>query len=329
MATHTSSIDELLSTETSASKPIISEQKGHHPDSQHIAEQSYDISVQLETSQQSGNPGQLESDKPSSDSGRFDTKPSSDTGSLSLESAQDENQSATNSEKLVDEYGNDIPPPKTYTEEELNERINQRVRDRLARLERNTQPQVQPSVQQQQQAQKSGFKYNADSQETWQQQLESFVDQVADRREQRKAYEYQIQQEQRAQAEFEARFQSGMNRFKDFQDVVASQPLTDDMVKATRGMQDPAAFLYAASRRAPEELAKIAAMKDPYHQVAAMGKLEEKMKATKATTKAPKPLSRTNEDMVVETKSKREPTIEDLIAQSEAKRRAIMNSRRK
>ena len=70
-----------------------------------------------------------------------------------------------------DDYGNTKTPPRTYTEEEVNERINKAVRERLSRGDNTNQQPTQQQVVQQAQ----GFEYNPDSEESWEGQLEKFV----------------------------------------------------------------------------------------------------------------------------------------------------------
>ncbi len=224
----------------------------------------------------------------------------------------------------TDDYGNEKAAPKTYTEDEVNERINQAVRERLARAERNAQTETK-----QQPATQDGFEYDANSKDSWQVQLESFVKQTVGKMHQEQATQAQQAKEQKIQAEFEAKFQKGMSRFKDFTEVMSRQNITDAMVIATRGMDDPAAFMYAAVNRSPEEIKRIASIADPYAQMVEMGKLEERMRKTKSTTKAPRPLSRTREDSSIAHKSDREPSIEDLIAQSDRKRTNLMKMNRR
>lgn len=164
-------------------------------------------------------------------------------------------------EAETDDYGNEKAAPKTYTEDEVNERINQAVRERLARAERNAQAETK-----QQPATQDGFEYDADSKDSWQVQLESFVKQTVGKMHQEQATQAQQAKEQKIQAEFEAKFQKGMSRFKDFTEVMSRQNITDAMVIATRGMDDPAAFMYAAVNRSPEEIKRIANIADPYAQ---------------------------------------------------------------
>jgi hypothetical protein len=121
-----------------------------------------------------------------------------------------------------------------------------------------------------------------------------------------------------------------MGRFGDFHDVVGSQPVTDAMTLALRGVSDPAAFIYAASKRHPAELQRISQIKDPYSQIVEMGKLEERMKKQPVQTKAPRPIGRNTEDapMVTTKKKSTEPSIEELIAQSEKKKMSMMKQKR-
>jgi hypothetical protein len=249
-------------------------------------------------------------EQPSSDNGQFDRKPSTD----------------------IDEYGNERAASRTYTQEEADEYVNRIVRDRLARLEKNN-TQITPAQSQQAQQQVAqDFEYNSESQDSWQQQLEKFVENTYYKIGQRQHQQTEQMREQQRQVEFEDRFYRGASKFKDFREVLTSLnvEIPDTVTKATRAMKDPAAFLYAAAKRAPNELKEIARMEDGFAQVLALGKLEEKMKMTKPTTKAPKPVARTQEDShAPASKPKGEPTIEQMIAQSDAKRRALNEQRRR
>lgn len=227
--------------------------------------------------------------------------------------------------KVMDEYGNEKAPTKVYTEDEVNDRINSAIRDRLARMERNHSP--APTQQQAQQA-ASGFEYNAESKDTWQAQLESFVEQTVSKMSTKQAYQSLQAREQAAQAEFESKFTQGMGKFSDFKDVVGSQPISDDMVRAARTMKDPAAFFYAAAKRAPQDLQRIANLQDPYAQIAEIAKLEERMKQAKPNTAAPRPVSRVSGDADIPRSNKKEMTIEEMI-QADANRRLALQKKRK
>lgn len=200
-----------------------------------------------------------------------------------------------------DEYGNPIKKqePKTYTEDEVNERINRAVRERIERMERN-----KPTQEQKQQAEQAGFEYDKNADGDWQQQLKDFIantykeiTQKEQQDKQRQAQEQQMQREQAAMQEYEQKFSQGMQRFDDFIDVVGNKQLTDPMVLASRSMRDPAAFFYAAAKNHGAELDRISKLSDPYQQMTEIGRLEERMKKSKPTTKAPKPIGRVTGDM--------------------------------
>lgn len=293
MATQTSNIDDILLGHKTPLQP-------HTPESDAISDVDYDNEVPRETLTDSQS-GLQNEDNPLSDT----------------EYGLDEPKEEKKVEVQTDDYGNQKSAPKTYTEDEVNERINSAVRERLARAERNS---SQPTQQQVQQQAQQGFEYNAESNESWQQQLESFVEQTVSRMGQKQAQQAYQQRERDITTEFESRFQLGMSKFNDYKDVVGSQPITDAMLMAARSTKDPAAFIYAASKRAPQELKDISQMSDPYAQVAAMGRLEERLKQSKSGTKAPKPISRTQEDSSIPHKSDKQPSIEQLIAMDAAKR---------
>lgn len=238
-------------------------------------------------------------------------------------------QKTPDSETEIDDYGNEKlkQESKMYTEDEVNERINKAVRERLARLERNNTAQ-QPTAQQQEQAAQAGFEYDENSNLDWQQQLKQFIRQTTAEIQQETVQKQHQEKEQALQAEFEEKFHAGMSKFQDFRDVVGSQPITDAMTVATRAMKDPAAFLYAASKRHGNELQRIASLPDPYTQMVEMGRLEERMRKAKDVSKAPRPLGQTREDANVKTPSSKEPSIEDLIMMNDARRIKNMRSRR-
>jgi hypothetical protein len=214
-----------------------------------------------------------------------------------------------------DEYGNPIKKqePKTYTEDEVNERINRAVRERMDRMERN-----KPTQEQKQQAEQAGFEYDRNAEGNWQQQLKDFIahtykeiTQEEQQEKQRQAQEQQMQREQAAMQDYEQKFSQGMQRFDDFIEVVGNKQLTDPMVLASRSMRDPAAFFYAAAKNHSAELDRISKLSDPYQQMTEIGRLEERMKKSKPTSKAPKPISRVTGDM--SDRSDESRNIDDLI----------------
>lgn len=234
-----------------------------------------------------------------------------------VDSGAVEDEKPTNQE-AQDEYGNEVgaDESKMYTEEEVNERINKAVRERLSRLQKNetlTPDQAQHAQQ--------NFEYDPNADGDWKQQLRQFIKQTYQETIQEEQTQAQQLREQQAQAEFEEKFSRGMGKFKDFREVVAPQPITDAMTIATRAMNDPAAFLYAASKRHPEELQRISRIADPYAQILEIGRLEERMKKSKPTTNAPRPISPTTSDGSLSAhKDEKEPSIEELIAQADARK---------
>lgn len=237
--------------------------------------------------------------------------------------APDEEPSEAKTEVEKDDYGNEKTPEKTYTQQELNEQINRAVRERLARGNIAKAPEDSaPKTN-------KDFEYNPEADGDWQQQLEKFVEQTVTKMTSRKVQQQQDEQEQVAHEEFQTNFRQGMDRFNDFRDVVGAQPVTDAMTHALRGMGDPAAFIYAASKRQPAELSRISQIRDPYAQIVEMGKLEERMRKSSGGTQAPRPVSRTMEDSTMKAKEKsKEPSIEDLISRADKKRQAMYNQKR-
>lgn len=226
----------------------------------------------------------------------------------------------------TDEYGN----PKTveekkYTQAELDEYTNRIVRERLARIERNTPPPTQTQINQQAQ----GFEYNSNSEQTWEQQLESFVEKTVMNLSQKQNAQQQQAREEATLAAFESKFREGTTKFKDYHEVVANQPITDAMLMASRAMSDPAAFFYAAAKREAAELQRIASIPDPYVQVVEMGRLESKLKMSKPVSNTPKPMGKTRDDMPMGYGKEKQPSIDDLIAQNGAQRLARFNQQRR
>ncbi len=216
----------------------------------------------------------------------------------------------TSEESSKDEYGNEIAKAKTYTEEE----VQRMIRDRLSRGN-HAQSQQNNQVQE---AAKS-FQSDPNSEESWETQLEQFVEKTLDKVSSKQKQAQQQQYERQIQSEFEAKFNIGMGKYKDFSEVTAGKPITDSMMMAARSMENPAAFIYAASKNHPQELERIAKIADPYHQVAEIGRLEERMKKARAVSSAPKPPSKTVGDMTDKGSPKR--NIDDLIRRDAASRR--------
>lgn len=231
----------------------------------------------------------------------------------------------------LDEYGN------------KKERMSKGMKDRLDRKEKQFQREIEQRDRElqalRQQLQQQGaskevqqavkdFKYDPNEEVSWEQQLSDFVKHTVTNLQQDQQRQAREQQEQLAQREFTQKFQKGMERFSDFREVVGSQPMDDAMTLALRGMPDPTAFIYAASKRNPQELERISKLPDPYARMVEMGKLEERMRRTKPTTKAPRPLGRTREDATEKVKPKQKETSgDDLLAKADAKRLSTVRNR--
>jgi hypothetical protein len=184
----------------------------------------------------------------------------------------------------ADEYGNPVAKPKLYTEEE----VNRMMRERFSRS-RIPQDQQQMQMQQAQQAHKDGFTFDENSNDSWEVQLEKFVERtVTNISKKQQEAEWQ-QREAMKQQEFEDKFTTGMSKYQDFRDVVGSKPITNAMLMAIRNIENPAAFIYAASKQHPQEIERIAKL-DHYDQMVEMGRLEERMKKARTATKAAKPV---------------------------------------
>ena len=250
---------------------------------------------------------------------------------MSEQVEQEESDDNEEQQADTDDYGNEKAAPRTYTEDEVNERINKAVRERLSRFERNQQPQQEQQAYQQAKQQHQGFEYDENASGDWQQQLKDFIRTTYQEMGQEQQQQAIQRQEQAAQEEFAQKFHQGMERFNDFREVVSAQPVSDAMTMGLRGVNDPAAFIYAASKRQPEELRRISELSDPYRQMVEIGRLEERMRTNKKATKAPRPVSNTESDITSTTKAnnkKQEDDIDYLLAQND-KRRAANRLRRR
>ena len=238
----------------------------------------------------------------------------------------DENQTDAKVLKDVDDYGNEAP----LENEAIRERLSRQAKKYEAEIDSlRSQLANQGASREVQQAAKD-FEYDPDAKGDWQQQLASFVKQTVNSMSREQEETKYRQEEARVQTEFESKFSRSMNKFDDFKDVMMGLPfeITNPMTLATRAMDDPAAFLYAAAKRQPKELERISKLRDPYAQMTEIGKLEERMRRNKSTTNAPRPLGRTQDDAPSkEVKKSKEPSIEDLIRQSESKKLSKMRGR--
>ncbi len=294
-----SNIDDLLMGGNSAQQPMSPEEKSSE-------------TPEVEQEQE------LDPYEPEQDQEQ-DNEPDSDE-----ESSEDQEQKEDAPE--VDEYGNE------------KERMSKGLKDRLDRKEKQHQREIEQREREiealrQQMAQQGAnrevqqaakdFEYDPDAGGDWQQQLASFVKQTVNSMTREQEETKTRQQEAKVQSEFESKFRDGMSRFDDFTDVIQSLPceISNPMTLATRSMENPAAFLYAAAKRNPQELERISKIRDPYGQMMEMGKLEERMRKNKPATKAPRPLGRAPEDAMTKAADKKKETSgDDLLAKADAKR---------
>lgn len=231
------------------------------------------------------------------------------TDDNSHEDEPDDNSQAND----VDEYGNKVPKGKVYTEEEVQAMIRKRLK--LHHEEKQTQQPQQPQAQQQA---TESFEHDPTNEQPWEIQLENHIKQAVQKLETEKQEAAWQAEQQRAQADFEARFTGGMSKYADFNDVVAGKPITNGIMMAARSMADPAAFIYAAAKQQPAELERISKITDPYVLAAEVGRLEERMKKARTVSKAPKPPTKTKGD--VADKGAIRQSLDDLIRQ-DAKRK--------
>jgi hypothetical protein len=226
------------------------------------------------------------------------------------EAAAEDDQPASDSVAgPIDEYGNPVEKPKTYTEEE----VQRMIRDRLSRGRHAEQPQ-QPTQQQVQQATNEGFQADPNSDDAWEVQLEQFIEKTIEKKTARQAEAQWRQQEAARQAEFESKFSTGMNKYQDFHQVTAGKPITDSMMIATRNLENPAAFIYAACKMHPGEIERISRIPDSTAQMMEIGRLDANMrKQTSQVSSAAKPISSVKGDMPI--KQMEQPSLESRILQ--------------
>jgi len=223
----------------------------------------------------------------------------------------EKSEKAENKDNPIDEYGNPVEKPKMYTEEE----VNRMMRERFSRGKY-----AEQTPQQQQQVQKAAedFKADPDSAESWETQLEQFIDRTIEKKQRATAEEQWRQQQIAKQAEFESKFTQGMSKYADFhatlQPLADRGALPDSIMFATRALDNPAAFLYGAAKLHPQELERIAKIPDPYVQAAEVGRLHEKMVKTRnVNSSAARPIEPSKQDVPV--KQHNQPSLEDRIHQ--------------
>lgn len=259
-------------------------------------------------------------------------------------SADDSNDEEEKPEKKIDSQDEESNEEDEYGNKK--ERMSKGMKDRLDRKEKQHQREIEQRdrelMELRQQLQNQGaskevqqavkdFKYNPNNEEvSWEQQLSDFVKQTVNNMHSEEQQRSRQRQEEQVQREFHKKFTQGMDRFTDFREVVGAQPIDDAMTLSLRAMADPSAFIYAASKRHPQEIERISKLPDPYTRMVEMGKLEERMRRNKPTTKAPRPLGRTREDATTKPPVKQKDTTgDDLLAKADAKRLSLVKNRHK
>lgn len=235
----------------------------------------------------------------------------------------EESSSAQPTVEETDDYGNPRATSKTYTEDEVSEI----VRKRLARFER-AQGMQQPAQPQAQQQYQNPYTTQQTAPPGDLSDVDAFLEERLTTIQMKYVQQQETAQRQIEERAFEEKFINGAQRFNDFREIVVAQKVTDHMAQALKGIEDPSAFIYAASKRAPEELARISQMKEPYAQIVAMGKLEEKLKRSPNITSAPKPIERARGDVYTE-QNTRQMNGDELLVMDEKRRRAQAQQRRR
>lgn len=256
-----------------------------------------------------------------------------DDNTNSEQEAQEEDSDDNDSEVKqleTDEYGNEQEPENKEIRDRLKKQAESMTRRHQAEIDALQAQLAQQGASKEVQQAARDFEYDPEASGDWQQQLASFVKQTVKDMNREQFDEQKRREESEVQHQFEEKFSHGMQKFNDFREVMTSLPfeISNPMTLATRAMADPAAFLYAAAKRQPQELERISKIRDPYAQMTEIGKLEERMRRNKPTTKAPRPLSRSNDDGGMPApKKNKDPSIEDLIAKSNEKRLQRMKGR--
>lgn len=234
---------------------------------------------------------------------------SQDENSQTAESTPDKTDKTPDSSVSVDEFGNEVSTEqKMLTMEEHQRLLNEAIRKRIKNWSPEAQEQMMAQINQpQQQPQVT----SPDGEVNWEQELKSLVKTTMIEAQQEAVRAVQQQEELAKYQEFEGKFNTGATRYNDFEDVVMTKPLSPAMLKATQNMNDPAAFVYAACKAQPQEIERIAKLKDPIQQAVEIGKLEERMRKVRSATKAAAPLEPSVSDITGKNTSNR--SIDDLI----------------
>jgi len=210
---------------------------------------------------------------------------------------------------------------KVFTKKEFNEALNKKIRERFERMERNRQQfQPQESPKQQYQEQNQYNQQQADPENVnWEEQLYGLIDKRVEATARRTQEQAERARQQQEEFEYAQRLSMAREKYSDFDEVVERAPISKSMLDAMRGHPQPGDVFYAAALKAPKELERIAQLRDPFQQAAEMGRLELKLRQTRKTTEAPKPLTRQTSDTDLSYKDKPK-SLDDLIAEDSARK---------
>jgi hypothetical protein len=227
-----------------------------------------------------------------------------------IEDMPEASKTETPSADEVNDYGivEVKKPQKMYTEEEFNARI----RDRLSRVKQ--QPAAPEPVKE--------VVASTDENEPWQVEMKDFIKKTNEEERQQENNRIMRQEAEREQLEFQDKFDRGVSKYQDFSDVTYGKSITQAMMIATKELENPADFIYAACKLYPDEVSRIASITNPLKQLVEVGKLDERMRKSTKATSAPRPLGRITSDggEIVPEQKKSTNDLEDRIKQHAAKK---------
>ena len=210
----------------------------------------------------------------------------------------------------TDEYGNDLPKEeRMFKQSEVERMMQERLeRDRRNRpTEKLNPPEPEPTYEEP----------NAQPGD-WQEELNQFVNQAVTRREQELKEKQWREEAFKEQQKFENKFNQGMLKYNDFQEVVApiAPLLNENLAQGLHGIENPAAFIYTIAKHHQGEFEKISKMNNPIQQIAALGALEATIKKNKNMgSNAPKPIDREKGDYSSKSSEPRTNSVDHILRQ--------------
>lgn len=314
--TQISSIDDLLMGVGNSQQPATPEHKEKAQEKPNpVEEKVSDDNVEVEYESDPLPDEERESED--IDEEKSETKK---TDSDNAEEKDDLDEYGTQKEQMPKGLKDRLDRKDRQYQQEVAQRDNEIAQLRAQLTQQGASKEVQQAVK--------DFKYDPNEEVAWEKQLSEFVKHTITNMQNEQQQQQRQTEDQHAEREFKQKFTQGIEGYSDFREVVGNQPIDDAMTLALRGMNNPAAFIYAASKRHPKELERISKLKDPYARMVEMGKLEERMRRNKPTTQAPRPLGRTKEDTPARvTPKQKDMTGDDLLAKADAKRLSVVKNR--